>query len=270
MATLRACWVMGWFAIITVSLIPVQWVFVVLRVPLARSVPYYYHRLIGFVMGLRIHQDGAVRRKTPVLLVANHISWMDIIVFSSLAPLSFVAKQEVSTWPFVKLLAKAQRTIFVNRERRTDSHKTAKEISERLDDGDCIVLFPEGTSSDGNRVLEFKSALFGAAAEAGGETYVQTAAIAYTALGGLPLGRRTRPLVAWYGDMQMAGHVWALLKAGPLDVHVRVGEPVTLSELGDRKSLAKFTEYNIRQDVSELLSLRPKEKKLPVHPSKSR
>ncbi len=264
MATLRASWMIFWFVIITVILIPVQWVLVVFKLPMARWLPYYYHRLIGWILGLRIHLDGNVRKKTPVLFVVNHISWMDVIVLSAIAPLSFVAKKEISTWRGVKLLAKLQRTIFVDRERRTESHKTASEIAQRLDEGDCIVLFPEGTSSDGNGVLPFKSALFGAASEAGGETYVQTGALAYTALGGLPLGRRTRPLVAWYGDMEMGSHIWALLKAGPLDVHVRVGEPVTLSEFGDRKALAHYTEGVIRGDVSELLSLRPHEKQLPL------
>ncbi len=264
MGTLRACWVLFWFGLITVLLSPVQWIFVTLNLPFARLLPFTYHRLLAVIMGLRIHCDGAVRKNTPVLLVANHISWMDIVVFSCLTPLSFVAKREVSTWRGVKLLAKLQRTIFVNRERRTESQKAANEIAERLDDGDCIVLFAEGTSSDGNRVLPFKSSLFAAAQEAGGQTYVQTAAIAYTALSGLPLGRRTRPLVAWYGDMEMGNHVWALLKAGPLDVHVRIGEPVTLAEFGDRKALAAHTEKAVRADVSELLSLRPFEKKAPL------
>lgn len=262
MATLRACWILFWFIVLTLVLVPLQWLFVRLNLPLARHLPYYYHRMIGRIVGLRVHVDGAPVKHGPLLLVANHISWMDIIVFSALRPLSFVAKKEVSTWPGVQMLAKLQMTIFVDRERRTDSHKTSGEIARRLAEGDCIILFPEGTSSDGNRVLPFKSALFGALGQAEGETMVQTAAIAYTALGGLPLGRRTRPLVAWYGDMEMANHVWTLLKAGPLDAHVRFGAPLTLSELGDRKALASHTEAIVRHDVSELLSLRPFEKKL--------
>ncbi len=264
MAAVRALWVLFWFFVITLLLIPVQALFVVLKLPFARTLPHIYHRLIGKVMGLRIHLDGEVLNHKPVLLVANHISWMDIIVFSSVAPLSFVAKKEVSTWPGVKVLSWLQRTIYVDRQRRHESQKTASEIAERLADGECVVLFAEGTSSDGNRVLPFKSALFEAVAEAGDETYVQTAALAYTALGGLPLGRRTRPLVAWYGDMEMAGHVWNLLKAGPLDVHVRVGAPLTITEIGDRKALARHSEKIIRSDVSELLSLRPFEKQFPL------
>ena len=257
MATIRAFWVLFWFIALTVLLLPLQAIFVALNVPLARHLPRLYHCMVGKIMGLRIHLDGEVLQGRPVLLVANHISWMDIIAFSCLAPLSFVAKKEVSTWPGVKVLAWLQRTIYVDRERRQMSSRTASEIANRLADGDCVVLFAEGTSSDGNRVLPFKSALFEAVREAGEETYVQTGALAYTALGGLPLGRRTRPLVAWYGDMEMAGHVWNLLKAGPLDVHIRVGAPMTLSEIGDRKALARHTEHIIRSDVSELLSLRP-------------
>lgn len=263
MASLRALWVLFWFFLITFLLIPVQWLLIKINSPWARLLPHYYHKLIARIMGLRIHVDGAVRQGQPTLLVANHISWMDIVVFTAVTPLSFVAKREVGTWPGVKVLANLQQTIFVDREKRSESLKSAEEISERLNEGQVIILFPEGTSSDGNRVLPFKSTLFAAAAKARSDTLVQTAAIAYTFLGGVPLGRRTRPLVAWYGDMEMGGHVWSLLKAGPLDVHIRLGEPVALEKIGDRKALARITEEQIREDMADLLSLRPFETKRP-------
>jgi len=261
MSSIRAVWVLFWFFLITLILIPFQWLFIKFNLPLARLLPHYYHRLIARIMGLRIHVDGNVANDKPVLLVANHISWMDIIVFTALTPLSFVAKREVGTWPGVKVLANLQQTIFVDREKRSESLKTAQEIADRLAGGDHIVLFPEGTSSDGNRVLNFKSSLFAAVSLADRETDVQTIALAYTYLGGVPLGRRTRPMVAWYGDMEMGSHVWSLLKAGPLDVHVRIGEPVPLAEIGDRKALANFSEKKIRSDVADLLCLRPFETK---------
>lgn len=261
-SSLRAGWILFWFFLITGILVPVQWLFIKLGLKAARWLPHYYHRLIAFIMGLRIHVHGDVDHKHPTLLVANHISWMDIIVFTAITPLSFVAKSEVDTWPGVRLLANMQRTIFVDREKRSDVHRTSSEIAERIEDGDVIVLFPEGTSSDGNRVLDFKSSLFSAASAADGATHVQTISLAYTFLGGVPLGRRTRPLVAWYGDMEMAGHVWTLLKAGPLDVHVRIGEPMRLSDIGDRKQLAKVTHGIIQDDMAELMCLRPFETEL--------
>jgi 1-acyl-sn-glycerol-3-phosphate acyltransferase len=135
---------------------------------------------------------------------------------------------------------------------------------ERLQAGDNIVLFAEGTSSDGNHVLPFRTSLLAAVLPPGKEAParqagidVQTLAIAYTHLHGLPLGRSERPSVAWYGDMEMAGHVWRLLKRGPLDVHVRLGEPVALEKFADRKELARHAEARVRADVAELLMPRP-------------
>ena len=267
MSSIRAVWILFWFFLVTGLLMPVQWLFIKLRLPFAKWLPHYYHRFVAWLMGLRIHVDGVVQNNKPTLLVANHISWLDIVVFTAITPLSFVAKQEINNWPGVKRLARLQQTIFVDREKRSTALKSAQEIAERIENGDVIVLFPEGTSSDGNRVLEFKSSLFAAASAADGATQVQTLAIAYTGMGGIPLGRRSRPLVAWYGNMEMAGHVWNLLNAGPLDVHVRIGEPVLLSEIGDRKALAQMTQTAIRDDMAELLSLRPFETRR-EHPAK--
>jgi 1-acyl-sn-glycerol-3-phosphate acyltransferase len=173
-----------------------------------------------------------------------------------------VAKREVSTWPFVKWLAKLQRSVFVDRERRTQTGTKANEILERLEAGDHVVFFAEGTSSDGNGVLPFRSALFAAVkppenAKTDSDVSVQTLALAYTKAYGLPLGRRGRPQVAWYGDMDMASHAWRLLGLGPLEANIRIGPPVPLDDFADRKALARYTEDKIRSDVVELLRGRP-------------
>jgi len=88
---------------------------------------------------------------------------------------------------------------------------------------------------------------------------VQTLALAYTKAYGLPLGRRGRPQVAWYGDMDMASHAWRLLGLGPLEANIRIGPPVPLDDFADRKALARYTEDKIRSDVVELLRGRPTE-----------
>jgi len=244
----------------TLPLMPVQALLLRTSVRGARRFPNWYHRQVCRLVGLRLNIEGELVSDRPVLIVANHTSWLDIPVLSAVAPLSFVAKSEVGGWPFVSSLARLQRTVFVDRKRRVSVGDTASEIMSRLSTGDTIVLFAEGTSSDGNRVLPFKSSLFGAV-KAGGRSdggatssaVVQTLAIVYTRLHGVPLGRADRPLIGWYGDMEMGGHAWELLKAGPIDVAISIGPPVPLDAFADRKQLARHSEVEVRRQVVNLL-----------------
>lgn len=261
MQKFRASAVLAVFAAVTVPLMPLQALFLRSSPALARELPRWYHRFVCRLLGVRVHVTGAVARDKPVLIVANHVSWLDIPVLSSVAPLSFVAKSEVSTWPFVSWLAKLQRTVFVDRTRRVQAGAVANQIAQRLSTGDNIVLFAEGTSGDGNGVLPFKSSLFSAAEPREGEgdsCYVQTLAIVYTRVHGLPMNRSQRHKVAWYGDMDMLSHIWRLLKGGPLDVHVRIGEPLLLASFGGRKKLAQHSEAQIRRHFAEILTARPR------------
>ena len=262
MKNLRAFLVLAAFFVFTLPLMPLQLMFVRTGSRFARTFPHWYHRQVCKIVGVRLHVEGEIARDNGVLVVSNHVSWLDITVLSAVAPVSFVAKKEVATWPFVKWLAKLQRSVFVDRERRSQVGTKANEILDRLEQGDHVVFFAEGTSSDGNGVLPFRSALFAAVKPPGGEpagenVSVQTLALAYTKVYGLPLGRRGRPQVAWYGDMDMASHAWRLLGLGPLDANIRIGPPVPLDDFPDRKALARYTEDKIRRDVVELLRGRP-------------
>lgn len=259
MSRLRAAGVLLGFLGLTLPLMPVQALLLRVSTPAARRFPNWYHRNVCRILGIRIHVEGSVARNGPVLLVSNHTSWLDIPVLSAVAPLSFVAKSEVARWPFVSALARLQRTVFVDRTRRISVGETASEMASRLAEGDTLVLFAEGTSSDGNRVLPFRSALFAAAKPAGmsdsesSSVMVQTVTLVYSRLHGIPLGRGDRPLVGWYGDMEMQSHAWDLLKAGPLDVVARIGPPVSLSDYSGRKELAEKTEAAIRMDLVRML-----------------
>lgn len=270
MGAFRGSAVLAGFFALTVPLMPVQELLLRSRSRRARTFPHWYHRQVCRLLGIRINVVGEVARDRPVLLVANHTTWLDIPVLSAVAPVSFVAKKEVGSWPFVSTLARLQRTVFVDRTRRTAVGATAGEIVSRLADGDTIVLFAEGTSSDGNRVLPFMTSLFAAAKPSTGETnaapdaVVQTLSAVYTRLHGLPLGRADRPSVAWYGDMEMRGHAWQVLKAGPLDVEIRIGEPVPLASFVDRKQLARHSEAQVREQVVRTLRSRPAAESLEV------
>jgi lyso-ornithine lipid O-acyltransferase len=262
MRALRAWLVLAAFFAFTFPLMPLQLLFLRLGSNYARTFPHWYHRQVCRIIGIRLHIQGGVARERGVLLIANHVSWLDITVLSAVAPVSFVAKQEVASWPFVSWLAKLQRSVFIDRTRRAEVTDKANEILERLEQGDHIVLFAEGTSSDGNGVVPFKTPLFAAAKPSGGppagaELCAQTLALTYTRLHGLPLCRRGRPTVAWYGDMDLASHAWRLLGLGPLDAQIRIGPPVPLDDFADRKALARYAEAKVRQDVAELLRGRP-------------
>jgi 1-acyl-sn-glycerol-3-phosphate acyltransferase len=262
MGAVRGGAILAAFFGFTVPLMPVQAAFLRLSPRQARAFPHWYHRRVCRLLGLRIDVDGEVASDRPVLLVANHTSWLDIPVLSAVAPVSFVAKKEVGGWPFVASLARLQRSVFVDRARRASAGEAAGEILSRLAEGDTIVLFAEGTSSDGNRVLPFLTPLFGAAKPAGNAgieapgAVVQTLSLVYTRLHGIPLGRADRPLVGWYGDMEMRSHAWRLLKAGPLDVRIRIGAPVPLASFADRKELARHSEAEVREHVVRILRAR--------------
>lgn len=271
MGRTRATLLLAAFLALTVPLMPMQALFVRVWPAAARRFPNWYHRQVCRLLGIRLTIDGKVASDRPVLLVANHTSWLDIPVLSAMAPVSFVAKREVGTWPFVSSLARLQRTVFVDRDRKSATGQSANEIAERLGMGDTVVLFAEGTSSDGNRVLPFLTSLFGAAkpppasqVRPPANAVIQPLSIVYTKLHGIPLGYSDRPQVGWYGDMEMTSHAWELLQAGPLDVSIHIGHPIPLEDFKDRKALARHSEEEVRRNVIRLLRHLPEDAQFPV------
>lgn len=260
MATLRAVVMLALLVLVSLVLMPVQIVANRFGWGLNRWLPVVWHRLAVRVLGLRIRVIGAPSPDRPLLMTANHVSWIDIIALSSLAPVSFIAKSEVATWPIFGTLARLQRTVFVDRARRSDTGRVAGEIAARMSAGDAMILFAEGTSSNGNQVLPFRSALVGAAARvAGGDqggapVFVQPVAIAYTGLQGLPMGRRLRPLAAWYGDMDLVPHLWVILKEGALDLTIRFADPIRLGPGSDRKAVTAAAEQTVRRLAAAALT----------------
>lgn len=230
------------YLVLTLSLLPFHMLALACGMrAVVNGLPVIYHRCVCVILGIRVRVHGKRSLVTPTLFVCNHVSYLDIEVLGSLVPGSFVAKAEVATWPFFKTLAKAQRTIFV--ERRTGRTSASRDaMVKRLDTGDNLMLFPEGTSSDGTRVLPFRSALFGVAQLRRGNKpiVVQPVAISYTRLDGIPLGRYWRPLFAWFGDLDLVPHLWQMVCLGETEAMVTFFPPIDIDQLGDRKKLAEF------------------------------
>ena len=240
---------------LTVLLMPVQALFVALGSRAAERFPVVYHRICCRLMGIDIATLGTMSRHRPTLFVSNHTSYIDITVLGALIPGSFVAKTEVAQWPLYGWLAKLQRTVFVDRKRNT-SRVQRDQLQQRLAVGDNLILFPEGTSNDGNRVLPFRSALLSVAEAPASDAslVIQPVSVAYVALNGIPMGHGLRPLVAWYGDMTLGPHLWQFSRLGKVTVVVEFHEPVDLKDAGSRKDLTRYCLTAVANGVERALT----------------
>ena len=245
---------------LTAAALPLQMLAVRADWRLAATLPVWWHRRALETLAVRVRVTGTPVGDRPLLITPNHSSWLDIPVIGSQMPISFVAKSEIASWPIFGHLARLQRTVFVDRTRRTATGAATSELGARLSEGDCMVLFPEGTSWRGDEVLPFRSALLGAARTAmlhGGHerVWVQPLTLAYTRLGGLPIGRAERARVGWYGDTELPAHLWGVCLAGGLDVELIWGEAHPYDDTTDRKKLTASLEATVRRDL--VATLRP-------------
>ncbi len=252
------------FLTLTLVFIPLQWLALRYKWRMRDTLPIQYARGLCAVMGIRVETFGRPCREPGVLLAANHTSYLDMPVLAAVIPLAFIAKSEVAGWPLFGTLSHLARTVFVERERRSKAGLQRDRIRERLEAGGTIVLFAEGTSSDGNRVLPFTSALLASAAgmvpaEHGNKrrVLVQPVSVAYTRLHGIPMGRELRPFSAWYGDMELVPHLWEVFTLGPIDVMVHYHPPLTVDQFASRKELTAECERLVTEGVAHALAGRP-------------
>ena len=261
---MRLIFVVAVFTLVTLPLMPLQWLAVVLKRPLRRRIPVFYHRFLCRLLGIRVRVSGTPVDGRPLLIVANHSSWLDITVITAQAPVVFVAKSEIANWPLFGLLAKLQRTVFVERDRRAKTAQVNATIAQRLAEGDPVVLFGEGTAGDGNRVLPFRTALIGAARDAiaaagdGRQIWIQPLSIAYVGQQGIPLGRHLRPRAACYGKMRLFPHIGDVARSGAVNVTVTWGTPIAYTAEIDRKVLARDLEAAIRDHTIAALRGKPR------------
>lgn len=212
-------------------------------------------RVIGTRAGTVGGARARARGERPVIYVSNHCSWLDVPVLGTVLPSVFVAKGDIGAWPIMGTVSRIGRTIFVSRQRSTTGRERDEMVS-RLIEGDNLVLFPEGTSSDGMRVLPFMSAFFAIAKmpplRKGAETdpplltyapgmapLIQPVSLVYDRLDGLNVNRHRRPIFSWYGDMDLAPHVWQLAQWRSMRASVILHPPLDPDAFPSRKALAQ-------------------------------
>jgi 1-acyl-sn-glycerol-3-phosphate acyltransferase len=239
------------YALLTLGLLPIQLLALGFWPSLARAIPRLHHGCAAHILGLRVRCIGRPSTTGATLFVSNHVSYFDIIALGSLVPASFVAKADVARWPVFGFLARICRTVFVDRN-ASDPREQIDTIRRRLDKPESLIVFPEGTSSDGSRVLPFKSTLFASVERE--PIIVQPISICYTRLNGIPIGRAYRPFYAWFGDMDLAPHLWSALALGAAEVVIQFHEPIEARDFPDRKALADHCHLRITQGVGADLS----------------
>jgi 1-acyl-sn-glycerol-3-phosphate acyltransferase len=218
-----------------------------------------FTRLIGIqvrVIGTRAEPNGR-----PILFVSNHSSWVDIPVIGGVLDGCFVAKSNVASWPVIGTIARLGRTVFVSRNRASTARE-ADTMRATLRGGDKLILFPEGTSSDGSRVLPFRTSFFAVAEARPNEDLsqlpiIQPVSVVYDRLGGLPAGRASRPIFAWYGDMDIASHFWRLTQHIGLRATVLLHAPLDPARFADRKALSQAVWQIVADGASTLRQNRP-------------
>jgi len=183
---------------------------------------------------INVQAEGAFPQRG--LLVSNHLSYLDILVFSALSPCVFVSKKEVLSWPLFGFMARTAGTVFIDRERSTDTHRAKTEVSRALSSGMVVVLFPEGTISDGSTILPFKPALFEPAIETGAN--VCSAHISYR------LDEGSASDVGYWGNkMSFFAHLLRLLSRRAIQARVQFAAEAATFE--NRKLAAQVTREQV-------------------------
>ena len=240
--------------VVTIIMLPIQIVSFYSNLHLQNTIPRIYHKIILKILGIRINLIGSIADE-PGLFISNHASWIDIFLLSSITDLSFIAKKDVATWPVVGFLARLQKTIFIDRANPKTIPVTIKEIEKRILSKEKVVLFAEGTSSDGNRILPFKSSIFMICDLLREKNHtIQPISIAYTRYNGLPMDRKNRPLIAWYGNMNLFNHLMGIIASGSFDVDITFHNIIDISKKKSRKEISIECEKRIRSGFLDSLN----------------
>ncbi len=208
------------------------------------AAPVLLHRWLCLILRVRRRRYGTPgpgRR----LIVANHVSWLDILVLGAMEPMAFLAKKQVGSSRWTRWLVDLQGAVYVDRERKHGIPAVNAEIAQRLNAGEPVALFAESTTNDGTRLLHFRSPHFEAARRA--EAFVQPVYLDYRAIAGVRATRQEKPIFAWYGDMAFLPSLRRVLACGGLRCDVHYGEPIAFDAARDRKALARLAEAEARR-----------------------
>ena len=190
-------------------IVPIQFLLILVKSNLRFFLPLIFHKFLLKILGIRLSIKGKPSERKPLILIGNHCSYLDIIILGSVLPVCFVAKSEIKGWFLFGTLASLQNSIFIDR-RNFKALDSLKKISKNLSSNFAIIIFPEGTTNNGKRVLKFRASLF-KIFEDDPTLGLQNFSLCYTHINSMPIDNRMRPNIAWYGEMSLITHLKKLL-----------------------------------------------------------
>lgn len=205
----------------------------------------HFAALVRALLNIRVRIEGDLREAESggCLIASNHLGYVDGVVLGSLFPLLYVSKKEVRRWPWIGAWTALCGTVYIDRQRKEKIPLLVAEIAEKLNQGANVLMFPEGTSTNGDRLLPFQAAPFAAPLRA--RAPVVPVTLSYRKVNGRPLSRDNRDLVYWYGDMEFLSHFWELLAVRRIEVTVRIHAAIQSSRYKNdslgRKALSQRT-----------------------------
>ena len=250
MAALRFCLILVFLAASFMIGAPLQWLVSRHAPRQAHRIPILFCRALLWLIRVRVAIHGQRVIDEPVLLAANHVSWIDILALGGIMPFCFLAKSDVGEWPIVSAFADVQGTVFVDRRRRRSLPRTIREMAARMNEGRAVLLFPEGTTVGKPGPARFHSSLFAAArefllmGECHGPVAVQPVAVDYSS-----------DAAAWVGSDNLLSHLWRTLRDQPLRCSLSFGSPIRYGAQSDRKHIATQS----REAVIGMLRMRSAE-----------
>jgi 1-acyl-sn-glycerol-3-phosphate acyltransferase len=244
------------FLSLAIMLLPYLLIFYTMSRRVWRPYAAVWFRIASRLFGLRIRVKGQQTQQRPALLVANHVSYLDIPLYGAVSSATFISRADVAHWPLFGFLAKISDTTFIERiPAKVRLHR--KQLIERLEKGQTLIMFAEGSTSNGASVLPFKSSLFSVADAIEGDSplTIQPITIAYTQMSdGTLLDGALRALYGWYGDMELVPHIKTALGLVGAEVEITFHDPVVATDFADRKELAAYCQQQVAEGLQQSLS----------------
>jgi len=236
---------LGWILLI----VQIQFLLILVKSNLRFFLPLIFHKFLLKILGIRLSIKGKPSERKPLILIGNHSSYLDIIILGSVLPVCFVAKSEIKGWFLFGTLASLQNSIFIDR-RNFKALDSLKKISKNLSSNFAIIIFPEGTTNNGKRVLKFRASLF-KIFEDDPTLGLQNFSLCYTHINSMPLDNRMRPNIAWYGEMSLITHLKRLLNYSSIGAMLQF-HPTIVPHGVSRKIISEESREQVIKGINSL------------------